>query len=99
MTAMNIVRMKIREGLEDEYLKNHAAARDAGLYPGMRSLRVVKTGEREYMVVGEWDSMDAIVAARPQMIEFLDGFRDKLEDLGQGLGVTDPRSGEVVISN
>jgi hypothetical protein len=30
------------------------------------------------------------------MIGMLDSFRDDLEDLGSGLGVTDPVSGEVV---
>jgi hypothetical protein len=30
------------------------------------------------------------------MIAILDGLRDMLEDLGGGLGVTDPVSGEVV---
>jgi hypothetical protein len=41
--------------------------------------------------------MDALAAARPTMIGILDSFRDKLEDLGNGLGVTDPVSGEVVL--
>jgi hypothetical protein len=41
--------------------------------------------------------MDSIVAARPEMIEVLDGFRQMLEDLGGGLGVTDPVSGEAVV--
>jgi hypothetical protein len=41
--------------------------------------------------------MDALAAARPAMIATLDGFRDKLEDLGGGLGVTDPVSGEVIV--
>jgi hypothetical protein len=31
------------------------------------------------------------------MIALLDSFRDTLEDLGSGLGVTDPVSGEVVL--
>ena len=31
------------------------------------------------------------------MIGILDSFRDTLEDLGGGLGVTDPVSGEVVV--
>jgi hypothetical protein len=31
------------------------------------------------------------------MIGILDSFRDDLEDLGGGLGVTDPVSGEVVV--
>ena len=39
----------------------------------------------------------AMVAARPNMIATLDTFRDTLEDLGGGLGVTDPVSGPVVL--
>lgn len=41
--------------------------------------------------------MDALAAARPNMIATLDIFRDTLEDLGGGLGVTDPVSGPVVL--
>ena len=40
--------------------------------------------------------MDAIANARPSMIATLGSFRDILEDLGGGLGVTDPVSGPVV---
>jgi hypothetical protein len=40
----------------------------------------------------------ALVKARPTMIGVLDTFRADLEDLGGGLGVTDPVSGEVVLS-
>ena len=42
--------------------------------------------------------MDALAAARPRMIGILDSFRENLEDLGGGNGVTDPVSGEAVIS-
>jgi hypothetical protein len=55
------------------------------------------SGERSYCMVGEWDDMDSLAAARPSMISMLDGFRDTLEDLGDGLGVTDPVSGEVAV--
>jgi hypothetical protein len=41
--------------------------------------------------------MAAMAAARPAMIANLDRFRDTLEDLGHGLGVTDPVSGELVV--
>jgi hypothetical protein len=64
----------------------------------MRSLNVVQTGERDFCVIGEWTSMDALVAARPKMIGLLDSFRDQLENLGGDLGVTDPVSGEAVVS-
>ena len=41
--------------------------------------------------------MEALAAGRPQMIATLDSFRHTLEDLGGGLGVTDPVSGAVVL--
>ena len=41
--------------------------------------------------------MEALVAARPAMVAALDEHRGKLEDLGHGLGVTDPVSGEAVL--
>ena len=55
-----------------------------------------KTGDRTYCFVGKWDKFESIVAARPTMIGFLDEVRPYLEDLGNGLGVTDPVSGTVV---
>jgi hypothetical protein len=39
-----------------------------------------------------------MVNARPQMLAVLDGMRGLLEELGGGLGVTDPVSGEVVLT-
>jgi hypothetical protein len=96
MTAYNIVRMKVKPGEEDAYLDLHRSRALAEM-PGLNALRVVKTGEREYFIVGEWTGMDALAAARPAMIATLDEFRDRLEDLGGGLGVTDPASGEVVV--
>jgi len=42
--------------------------------------------------------MDSIVTGRAEMIAQLDQVRPLLEDLGGGLGVTDPVSGEVVLT-
>jgi hypothetical protein len=64
--------------------------------PGALDGALIKTGERSYCFVGKWDKFDSIVAARPTMISFLDEIRPYLEDLGNGLGVTDPVSGETV---
>lgn len=64
---------------------------------GLQEGAVIKTGERSYCFIGRWDSFDDIVAARPKMIATLDSFRDMLEDLGGGLGVTDPVSGETLV--
>lgn len=95
MTAYNVVRFRVKPGREQEFLDAHRhLARD---FPGLRGGGLIKTGERSYCLVGEWDRMADIVAARPAMLANLDRFRGTLEDLGQGLGVTDPVSGEVVI--
>jgi len=95
MTAYNVVRFKVKSGKDKETMDMwKAEARPAGARGG----HVIKTGDRTYCFIGEWDSMDSIVAARPQMIASLDKVRPLLEDLGNGLGVTDPVSGEVVLS-
>jgi hypothetical protein len=95
MTAFNIVRFRVKPGREQEFLDAHKKAER--FFPGMRRFVMVKTGERTFCVMGEWASFDRIVAARPSMIGILDSFRDTLEDLGGGLGVTDPVAGTVVI--
>lgn len=97
MTAMNIVHMRVKPGKDEEFLAIH---RDFGQrpMPGSQSFDVVKTGERSYCIVGRWDSMEAMVAARPLMIGNLDRVRSILEDLGGGRGVTEPWSGNVVLS-
>jgi len=38
-----------------------------------------------------------LAGARAKMIETIGGFRDTLEDLGSGLGVTDAVSGPAVL--
>lgn len=63
---------------------------------GFRKGSLVDTGERTYCFTGEWNDFEAIVAGRPALIKFLDDMRDMLEDLGGGLGVTDPVSGKAV---
>jgi hypothetical protein len=65
--------------------------------PGAVEAALIKTGERTYCFVGKWDTFESIVAARPTMIGYLDRVRPLLEDLGGGLGVTDPVSGQVVV--
>ena len=97
MSAFNIVRVRVKPGAVDEYLEIYRS-RPLEELPGLAAVNVVQTGERDFCIVGEWTGMDALAAARPKMIAALDTFRDKLEDLGGGLGVTDPVSGEAVVS-
>ena len=94
MTAFNAVRFKVKAGREQQFLDAHNKV--AFAWPGLRHVNVIKTGEHTFCVIAEWTDMDAIVNARDRMIATLDSFRDTLEDLGGGLGVTDPVSGPVV---
>jgi len=81
--------------MEDKFVASQRASLQDDM-PGAIEAALIKTGERTYCFVGKWDTFDSIVAARPQMIGFLDEVRPLLEDLGGGLGVTDPVSGNVV---
>ena len=97
MTAMNIVHMRVKRGTDEEFLAIH---RDFGgeALAGLESFDILKTGERSYCVVGRWQSSEAMVAARPAVIANLDRLRPILEDLGGGRGVTEPWSGNIVLS-
>src|SRR6266568_7167158 len=95
MTAFNIVRFRVKPGHEEHFIAAHRGRRLE--VRGFRGGALIKTGERSYCIVGEWTSHQRMVDARPKMIAILDTFRDDLEDLGAGLGVTDPVSGEVVV--
>jgi hypothetical protein len=101
MAAYNIVRMRVKPGRDQEFLELNKNmdknVTDQMKKNGGRRGTVIKTGERSYCFVAEWDSMDSIVKSRPLMIGQLDRMRGLLEDLGSGLGVTDPVSGESVV--
>lgn len=96
MTAFNAVRFRVKPGREQEFLDAHKNL--GASWPGLRHANMIKTGERTYCIIMEWSDMDALGNARTQMIATLDSFRDTLEDLGGGLGVTDPVSGPVVLA-
>jgi len=95
MTAYNVVRFRVEPGLDNEFINRQRASLND--VKGLRDLALIKTGERTYCLIGKWDKFDDIVAARAQMIGSLDKIRDLLEDLGSGLGVTDPVSGSTVL--
>jgi antibiotic biosynthesis monooxygenase len=96
MTAFNAVRFRVKPGREQEFLDAHKKVQ--ANWPGLTHANIIKTGDRTYCIIAEWTDMDALARARPNMIVTLDSFRDTLEDLGGGIGVTDPVSGPVVLS-
>jgi len=90
MTAFNAVRFKVKPGRNQDFLDAHEKiARD---WPGLRRVNLIQTGDQDYCIIGEWEDMDSLAAARPHMIATLDSFRDTLD------GDTDPVSGPVVLA-
>lgn len=94
MTAFNVVKFKVKLGAEQTFLDANRKQRTG--MDGFLGGSIIKTGDRTYCLIGEWKSWKNLVNARPEMIGVLDEIRPLLEDLGGGLGVTDPTSGEVV---
>lgn len=95
MTAFNAVRFKVKPGRNQDFLDAHANVERN--WPGLRHVNIIQTGEQTYCIIGEWEDMDALAAARPRMGATLDTFRDMLEEVA-GAGVTDPVSGPVVLA-
>lgn len=95
MTAFNAVRFRVKAGRNQDFLDAHELVDRE--WPGLRHVNMIQTGEQTFCIIGEWDDMDAMAAARPNMIATLDTFRDMLEDQGDG-NVTDPVSGPVVLA-
>lgn len=95
MSAYNIVRFRVKRGCDDKIIQAHRHVN--ANFPGFIRGSLIKTGERSYCMIGEWDKQSSIDAAENEMIGVLDSFRDSLENLGSGLGVTDPIAGEVLV--
>ena len=95
MSSFNVVRFRVKPGQDQNFL---AAHRDGKAdWPGLERGAIIKTGERTYCLIGEWRDGVALAGARAGMIATFDSFRDKLEEFGGGLGVTDAVSGPVVL--
>ena len=96
MTAFNAVRFRIKPGRDQDFLDAHANVGQD--WPGLEHASIIKTGDHSYCIIAEWTDAEALMQARPNMIATLNSFRDTLEDLGGGLGVTDAVSGPVVMT-
>ena len=96
VATFSVVRFRVKSGREAEFLDAHRDGK--AKWPGLIKGHIIKTGERSYCLVCEWDHGSAMAAARPKMIATLDTFRDTLEEAGGGLGLTDAVSGESVVN-
>jgi hypothetical protein len=95
MAAYNVVRFRVKPGRDKDFIEAHRRIEEH--LPGFRHGSLIRTGDRSYCFIGEWNNAADPLNAEDRMIPILDSFRDTLEDLGGGLGVTDPVSGEVVL--
>ena len=112
MTAFNAVRFRVKPGRDQDFLNAHKnvaqdwpGLRHANIIKtGEGRYCIIAEPQCEmslhldhtYCVIAEWTDVEALARARPKMIATLNSFRDTLEELGGGLGVTDAVSGPVV---
>ena len=91
--ACNIVRFKVSKGNQSEFeeLFQNRERSDGEFLSAL-----VKTGEDTFCGFSLWDSDEALVAARPELMAFLDTGRHLLIEISPELGVTDPVSGQVL---
>ena len=92
----NVVRFCVKDGCEKDFEHLFDAFQ---VNNGETNGYLINTNDKEYIYVGIWESEDALVSSRAKMIEDLDKMRDMLEEISSDLGVTDPRSGNVVWSH
>jgi hypothetical protein len=95
MSVFNVVRFRVKPGQETRFLDAHRDGKAD--WPGLQRGVIIKTGDRTYCLIGEWKDANVMAEARGKMIETLNSFRETLEDLGSGLGVTDAVSGPLVL--
>ncbi len=95
MSSFNVVRFRVKPGQDQKFLEAHRNGK--ANWPGLERGVIIKTGERTYCLIGEWGDIVMLAGARDRMIATLDTFRDTLEELDAGRGVTDAVSGPVVL--
>ena len=92
--ACKIVRFEVSKGNQSEF---EELFQNRERSEGEFLSALVKTGEDTFCGLSLWDSDEALVRARPELIAFLDTGRHLLTEISPELGVTDPDSGEVLI--
>ena len=93
--VFNVVHFRAKPGQAEEFERTYTALpRDM---PGLKRFVLLKTGEGAYCGIGEWTSMEHLVAARPKMGGNLDRLRPLLQVLEDGVNVTNACSGSAVM--
>jgi hypothetical protein len=96
--ACSVIRLRLRPEFEAEFLARHDNP-CAEVEEGLCQSYLVQTGERSYVLIGEWLSANAMRTAEPVLLQSLDQIRHMFEDLGGGQGHAEPMWGRVVASH
>ena len=56
MTAFNVVRFRVRPGRDQEFLDAHKKIE--ATWRGLINANIIKTGDRSYCIIAEWNDMD-----------------------------------------
>jgi len=94
MTAYNIVRFKVMPGKDRTFLEAHGPGKIK--WPGLVQGSIIKIGEGDYCLIGEWPGADTLSLALPHMLATLATFRDVLQPTASG--VTEAFSGPAILS-
>ena len=94
---INIVRFKPIDGRKVAVIKAHSDL-NISEWKGALSIKLVDCGEWLCGII-EWESADDLEKAMPQLISFLDGWREDLHQINSELGFTDPISGSLILES
>ena len=89
------VRFRVKTGQENAFIEA-VKKFDVSQHPECISHQVIDAGNGRFQSYVVWENEDAIAAARPNLIKFLDTMRPTLAEISPELGVTDPISGYIV---
>ena len=63
MTAFNAVRFRVKPERDQDFLNAHDKI--GATWAGLLHANIIKTGDRSYCIIAEWEDMDACIQARP----------------------------------
>jgi hypothetical protein len=66
MTAYNVVRFRVKPGMEDKFVASQRASLE-GEMKGALDAALIKTGDRTYILKGKWNNIQDNVSAPPRM--------------------------------
>ena len=96
MTAINVVRFRVKPGMDQVFLAAHRGGKIA--WPGLSRGVIVDAGERSYVLIGEWPDMTTLAGARAADDCDARHVSPCARRSSSAIGVTDAVSGTVTLA-